>query len=135
MLSLSTTASPLQFNEGLINPPHIQKVVVEHIMCSESPPTSYSQSRIRTFSGRLPKPNGEIDNDAWRTQVNLLHCDPSLFETLKIGRVLDSLLSPVADIVKCLGTTAPLYSYFEQLKAAFGVVEDGRWKRNCLQPF
>lgn len=121
----SVPSRPEPVNESMFNPPHIQKVVVEHIMRSESSPSSYSQSRIRTFSGRLPKPNGEVDYDAWRTQVELLLCDRSLSENLKVRRVLESLLSPAADIVKSLGTSAPLQSYLEQLEAAFGIVEDG----------
>lgn len=112
-------------SESMFNPPHIQKVVVEHIMRSESLPPSYSQSRIRTFSGRLPKPNGEVDYDAWRTQVELLLCDRSLSENLKVRRILESLLSPAVDIVKSLGTSAPIQLYLEQLEAAFGLVEDG----------
>lgn len=121
----SIPSNPPHINESMFNPPHIQKMVVEHIVRSEQSPPSYSQSRIRTFSGRLPKPNGEVDYDAWRTQVELLLCDPSLSENLKVRRVLESLLSPAADIVKYLGTSAPLNSYLEQLEAAFGVVEDG----------
>lgn len=122
---LSIPSNPPHLDESMFNPPHIQKVVVEHIMRSESSPPSYSQSRLRTFSGRLPKPNGEVDYDAWHTQVELLLGDPSLSENLKVRRVLESLLSPAADIVKSLGTSAPLKSYLEQLEAAFGVVEDG----------
>lgn len=95
----SISSNPVHINESMFNPPHIQKVVVEHIMRSESSPPSYSQSRIRTFSGRLPKPNGEVNYDAWHTQVELLLCDPSLSENLKVRRVLESLLSPAADIV------------------------------------
>lgn len=121
--SIPSNSEPV--SESMFNPPHIQKVVVEHIMRSESLPPSYSQSKIRTFSGRLPKPNGEVDYDAWRTQVELLLCDHSLSENLKVRRVLEILLSPAADIVKSLGTSAPLQLYLEQLEAAFGVVEDG----------
>lgn len=112
-------------NESVFNPPHIQKVVVEHKMRSELSPSSYSQCRIHMFSGRLPKSNGEVDYDAWRIQVELLICDSSLSESQRVRRVLGSLLSPAADIVKSLGTSAPLSAYLEQLEAAFGMVEDG----------
>lgn len=124
-LSSGMSGNPPHFNESMFNPPHIQKVVVEHIMRSEPSPSSYSQSRIRTFSGRLPKPNGEVDYDAWRTQVELLRCDTSLSESQKVRRILESLISPAADIVKSLGTSASVSSYLDQLEAAFGVVEDG----------
>lgn len=99
---MSTPDSQLQLNEGLINPPHIQNVVVEQIMHSEPSPSSCSQTRIRTFSGRLPKPNDEVYYDTWPTQVNLLNCDWSLSEIVKFRRVLDSVLSPANDIVKSL---------------------------------
>lgn len=71
-------------DESMFKSSHIQKVVVEQIMCSESLSSSYSQSRIRTFSGRLPKLNGEVDYDACRTQVELLLCDSSLSENQKV---------------------------------------------------
>lgn len=76
---------------------------------NEPLPPSCSQSWIRTFSGRLPKPNGEVDYDTWRIQVELLLCDPSLSENLKVRRVLESLLSPAAGIVKSLGTSVSLH--------------------------
>lgn len=121
----SAYSSPPHVDEGIMNPPQIQRLVVEHIMRSELPPSSYSQSRIKTFSGRLPKPNGEVDYDAWRTQVDLLLCDTSLSENQKVRRILESLLSPAAEIVKPLGTGSHPSAYLEQLEAAFGLVEDG----------
>ena len=117
--------NPPLIDESMFNPPHIQKVVVEHIMRSEPQPPSYSQSRIRTFSGKSPKPNGEVDYEAWRTQVELLLGDVSVSENKKLRRILESLLSPATDIVKPLGTGSPLRSYLDQLEAAFGVVEYG----------
>ncbi|KAK7893154.1 hypothetical protein WMY93_022306 [Mugilogobius chulae] len=112
-------------DQNTVNPPHVQKVIVEHFIRSDSTPSSYSQSRIRTFSGRLPKPNGEVDYDAWRTQVDLLLNDMSLSDSQKVRRILESLLSPAADIVKPLGTNATPQAYLTQLESAFGVVEDG----------
>ncbi|XP_055017481.1 LOW QUALITY PROTEIN: uncharacterized protein LOC129411251 [Boleophthalmus pectinirostris] len=125
--SIPHTAAPSipVLDEGTINPPHIQKVIVEHFIHSDSTPSSYSQSRIRTFSRRLPKPNGEVDYDAWRTQVDLLLSDMSLSDSQKVRRILESLLSPAADIVKPLGTNATPQAYLTQLESAFGEVEDG----------
>ena len=80
---------------------------------------------IIVMSPTLPKPNGEVDYDSWRTQVELLICDSYLSGSQRVRRVLESLLSPAADIVKSLGTSAPLSAYLEQLEAAFGMVEDG----------
>lgn len=120
-----TLRTPSHIDESVLNPPQVQKLVVEHIMRSDTLPSSYSQSRIRTFSGRLPKPSGEVDYDAWCAQVDLLLWDPSLSENQKTRRILESLLSPAADIVKPLGTRASPRIYLEHLEAAFGVVEDG----------
>ena len=120
----SHTTAPL-LDESTINPPQVQKVIVEHFIRSDAAPSSFSQSRVRTFSGRLPKPNGEVDYDAWRTQVDLLLNDGSLSDSQKVRRILESLLSPAADIVKPLGTNASPEAYLTQLESAFGVVEDG----------
>lgn len=118
-------SSPPLLNTATMNPPEVQKVIIEHFIRNDATPSSYSQSRIRTFSGRLPKPNGEVDYDAWRTQVDLLLSDASLSGSQKVRRILESLLSPAADIVKPLGTNATPRAYLTQLDSAFGVVEDG----------
>ncbi|XP_076829405.1 zinc finger CCHC domain-containing protein 18-like [Brachyhypopomus gauderio] len=120
----SPTSSPF-LNASAINPPQVQKVIVEHFIRNEASPSNFSQSRVRTFSWRLPKPNGEVDYDAWRTQVDLLLKDVSLSDSHKVRRILESLLSPAADVVKPLGTNAPPEAYLVQLESAFGVVEDG----------
>lgn len=122
---LSPPTSPPFLNESVLSPPNVQKVIVEHFIRSDATQSSYSQSRIRTFSGRLPKPNGEVDYDAWRTQVDLLLNDASFSDSQKVRRILESLLSPAADIVKPLGTNALPGAYLTQLESAFGVVEDG----------
>jgi len=125
--NIPTTATRSPFiDEGTVNPPHVQKVIVEHFIRSDSTPSSYSQSRIRTFSGRLPKPNGEVDYDSWHTQVDLLLKDASVSDSQKVRRILESLLIPAADIVKPLGTDATPQAYLNQLESAFGVVEDGQ---------
>ncbi|KAL1246956.1 hypothetical protein QQF64_034313 [Cirrhinus molitorella] len=61
--------SPVHLDESMLNPPQIQKVVVEHVIRNESAHSPLRQSRIRTFSSRIPKPNGEVDYKTWRTQV------------------------------------------------------------------
>lgn len=125
--SIPNTAAPSLpvLDEGTVNPPHVQKVIVEHFIRKDSTPSSYSQSRIRTFSGRLPKSDGEVDYDAWSTQVDLLLNDMYLSDSQKVRIILESLLSPAADIVKPLGTNATPQAYLTQLESVFGVVEDG----------
>ena len=124
-LPLGPILNPTHLNADLMNPPQVQKVIVEHFIRNEATHSGYSQSRIRTFSGRLPKPNGEVDYDAWHAQVDLLLSDTSLSDSQKVRRILESLLSPAADIVKPLGTNATPRAYITQLESAFGVVEDG----------
>uniref|UniRef100_A0A8C5DCT6 CCHC-type domain-containing protein n=1 Tax=Gouania willdenowi TaxID=441366 RepID=A0A8C5DCT6_GOUWI len=121
----SMSASPVHVDENIFNPPHIQKVIVEHVIRNESTTPSSTHLRMRTFSGRMPRPNGEVDYDVWRTQVDLLLADPSLNDTHKVRKILESLLSPAADVIKSLGITSPPNAYVTQLDSAFGVVEDG----------
>lgn len=109
-----------------MNPPHIQKVVVENVIRSESAPLhSFPHPRLCTFSGRTPRPNGEVDYDTWRTQVDLLISDSSLTYSQKVQKILKSLLTPATDVVKPLGIDLPPGAYVAQLESAFGVVEDG----------
>lgn len=121
--SASLTAVPI--DESLFNPPQIQKVVVEHVIRSEVASSSSAYTRIRTFSGRTPRPSGEVDYEIWRTQVGLLLSDPALSDAQKVKKILESLLSPAADTVKHLGVSSLASTYVAQLDSAFGVVEDG----------
>lgn len=111
-------------NDNILNPPEIQKVIVEHVIRSESAASSSSSTKICTFSGRMPKPNGKVDYETWRTQVDLLS-DPSLNDAYKVRRILESLLSPAAEVVKLLGINSSPGTYVIQVESAFGVVEDG----------
>ena len=115
----------VHINESIYNPSHVQKVVVEHIIHNEPTHTPLAYTKIRTFSGRLPRPNGEVDYEAWRTQVDLLLSDSSLTDADKVRKILQSLLSPALEVVKPLGVTALPSAYVTQLESAFGVVEDG----------
>lgn len=117
--------SPVHIDENVFNPPSIQKVIVEHVIRSESTASSSPQIRMRTFSGRMPRPNGEVDYDTWRIQADLLLSDISLNDAHKVRKILESLLSPAVDVVKPLGISSPPSAYVNQLDSAFGVVEDG----------
>ncbi|CAI5680231.1 unnamed protein product [Oreochromis niloticus] len=123
--SASLPTSPVHISKDIFNPPQIQKVIVEHVIRSESTTSPSPQIRLRTFSGRMPRPNGEVDYETWRTQVDLLLNEPSLNDAHKVRRILESLLSPAADVVKPLGISSPPSVYISQLDSAFGVVKDG----------
>ncbi|XP_054872810.1 zinc finger CCHC domain-containing protein 12-like [Amphiprion ocellaris] len=109
-----------------VNPPEIQKVVVEHIVRKENiGPDLYSSVWLRSFSGRTPRPNNESDYDTWRSQIDLLLSDPSMSHPQITRRLLESLLSPAADVVKGLGPKSSPVLYLQLLDSAFGVVADG----------
>ncbi|KAI3357325.1 hypothetical protein L3Q82_015770 [Scortum barcoo] len=97
-----------------VNPPDIQKVIVEHIVRNGDPALQVHTSlRLRSFSGRCPRLNNEVDYETWCSNVELLLKDTT------------SLLSPAIDIVKHLAPESPLNVYLEILDSAFGTVEDG----------
>lgn len=124
--SPSAPASPDCIDPSIVTPPHIQKMVVEHIIRNESVPLhSFPHPRLRTFSGRTPRPNGEVDYETWRTQVDLLISDSSLTNSQKVRKILESLLTPATDAVKPLGINSSPSAYVTQLDSAFGIVEDG----------
>ncbi|CAI5689846.1 unnamed protein product [Oreochromis niloticus] len=109
-----------------LNPPDIQKVVVEHIVRRQDVvPHIQSQVRLHSFSGKVPRPNNETDYDTWRTQIELLQNDPSM-SPLQISRKIhESLLPPAADTVKSLRPESPPATYLQLPDSAFGTVEDG----------
>lgn len=109
-----------------VNPPEIQKVVVEHIVRREDIGSfSSTPVRLRSFSGKTPRPNNEADYDTWRSHIELLLNDPSMSSLQVSRRILESLLSPAADVVKGLSSNSLPSAYMQLLDSAFGVVEDG----------
>lgn len=112
--------------ESDLNPPEIQKVIVEHIVRrDELNPHSHFPIKLCLFSGKIPRPNGETDYDTWRSHVELLRKDPSISSLQKSRKIFESLLSPASDIVKRLSSEATPEIYLQLLDAAFGTVEDG----------
>ena len=121
----SSVRNSISLEENIINPPSIQRAVVEHVIKNESAHPYSSPIKMRTFSGRLPKPNGEVDYEAWRTQVELLLSDTHVTDSQKNRKILESLIGPAADMVKPLGVNANPVAYVNHLESAFGVVADG----------
>lgn len=91
-------------DENLFNPPQVQKVIVEHVIGNESTSLSSAPPKICTFSGHIPRPNGEIDYETWHSQADLLLSDISLNDAYKVIKTLESLLRPAVDIVKTIWT-------------------------------
>ncbi|XP_067427015.1 uncharacterized protein [Thunnus thynnus] len=131
---LGATDSALLTNEKRLpslsvsdmNPPEVQKVVVEHIVRrQDAVPQVQSPVRLRSFSGKAPRPNNETDYDTWRSHIELLQTDSSM-SPLQISRkIFESLLPPAADVVKGLRPVSPPSAYLQLLDSAFGTVEDG----------
>lgn len=111
---------------GDVNPPEVQKVVVEHIVRREDTGSFLSSSvRLRSFSGRIPRPNTEVDYDTWRSHIELLLNDPNMSPLQVSRKILESLLSPASDVVKGLCSNSLPSAYLKLLDSAFGAVEDG----------
>lgn len=109
-----------------MNPPEIQKVVVEHIVRGERVGAHLQSSvRLRSFSGKTPRPNNETDYDTWRSHIELLLNDPNMSSLQISRRILESLLSPAADVVRGLRPDSPPLTYLQLLDSAFGTVQDG----------
>ncbi|KAK2861010.1 hypothetical protein Q7C36_005176 [Tachysurus vachellii] len=108
-----------------VNPTEVQRMVVEHIVKSDCVSPSNASFRLRVFSGKVPRPAGEVDYDTWRNSVELILQDPSLSELHRSRRILDSLLPPASEIVKQLGAKALPVAYLEILDSAFDTIEDG----------
>lgn len=107
-----------------LNPPEIQRVVVEHVVRNTglSVPSSL---QLRSFSGRIPKPNAEADFESWRSQIDLLLADPNLSALHVTRRIIESLLTPAADLIKGLGPDTLPTVLLRVLDSAFGTVQDG----------
>lgn len=112
-----------------LNPPEVQKYVVEHTVKSEDTVMhARSSHRLCVFSGRVPHPQHEVDYDTWRSGADLILKDPAISEIQRSRLILDSLLPPAADIVKHLSPDLSADLYFKQVDSAYGA----RWGRSYM---
>lgn len=124
--SSSNPKTNMALSPSELNPPEVQKIVVEHIVRSEDRPShSHSTLRLRGFSGKVPRPHSEVDYDTWRSHVDLMMKDLSVSDLEKTRKILESLLVPASDVVRHLGPEAPPTAYLHLLDSAFATVEDG----------
>lgn len=116
----------INFTASDLNPPELQRYVVEHIVKSEDTAVHLRSShRLRVFSGKVPRPQHEVDYDTWRSSVDLVLSDPAISEIQRSRQILDSLLPPAADMVKHLSPDMSVNIYIQQLDSAYGTVQDG----------
>ncbi len=110
----------------VLSPPSVQRVVVEHVVrTTAAVSTQYVPMRLRSFSGKIPRPSNEPDYDTWRSSVDFLLDDPSISDLSRTRKILDSLLPPAADVVKHIGPQASPTVYLELLESVYGSVVDG----------
>lgn len=122
--SAAVTHSVLTMSD--INPPAVQRVVVEHVMrANEAMSPMHSSFRLRPFSGKFPRPNSELDFDTWRANVDLFLTDPSMSDLHRTRKILDSLLPPATDVIKHVSPQALPSVYLQLLDSVYGSVEDG----------
>lgn len=122
----TTETVSLKLPMSAVHPPGIQKVVMEHIIRTNDSLSSHNTPfRLRAFSGRSPHPSNEPNFDTWRASVDYLLNDPSLPESHKTRRILDSLLPPASDIIKHVNPIAPSSECLKLLESVYGSVEDG----------
>lgn len=77
---------------GVIRPPGIQRVVVEHIVrATDAVSNQYVPMRLRSFSGKIPRPANKPDFETWRASVDFLLNDPSISDLSCTRKILDSL--------------------------------------------
>uniref|UniRef100_A0A3Q3AL30 CCHC-type domain-containing protein n=1 Tax=Kryptolebias marmoratus TaxID=37003 RepID=A0A3Q3AL30_KRYMA len=108
-----------------LNPPEVQRVVVEHIVKREDFSGQQFSQKLRVFSGKDPRPTYEPDYDAWRSSVELLMSDPSISKVQQSRKILESILPPAADVVKHLNPNSSPTEYLKLLDSAYGTVQDG----------
>ncbi|RXN35845.1 zinc finger CCHC domain-containing 12-like protein [Labeo rohita] len=122
----SCVSNSILTSTSVLNPPDVQRLVVEHVVRTEEANSqSFTATRLRAFSGRIPRPVNEAEYDTWRTSVDFVLRDPTVSKLHGSRKILDSHLPPAADIVKHLGPEAPPSDYLQLLDSAFGTVEDG----------
>ncbi|KAK7881018.1 hypothetical protein WMY93_030607 [Mugilogobius chulae] len=117
--------SSINISAADLNPPEVQRYVVEHIVKSDEAMYARSSHRLRMFSGKTPRPQHEVDYDTWRSSVDLVLKDTAVSEHQRTRQILDSLLPPAVDIVKHLSPDLPAETFIQHLDSAFGTVQDG----------
>lgn len=108
-----------------LNPPEMQRLIVEHVVKSTDLASHSHSVKLRTFSGRLPCPSTEVDYDTWRSSVEFYIADPVFPKGQLVRKIVDSLLAPAATVVKSLGPHSSPRAYLDLLDSAYDIVKDG----------
>ncbi|KAK7883207.1 hypothetical protein WMY93_029381 [Mugilogobius chulae] len=108
-----------------LNPPEVQRVVVEHIVKRDEYSGQHFSQKLRAFSGKEPRPSYEPDYDTWRSSVELVMTDTSMSQLQQSRKIIESLLPPAADVVRHLNPNSSPAEYLQLLDSAYGTVQDG----------
>ncbi|KAK7938973.1 hypothetical protein WMY93_002299 [Mugilogobius chulae] len=114
---------PTRLNPVDTNPPEV-RYVVEHVIKNDDS-LHHSAQKLKTFSGRVPRPPNETDYETWRSAVELMLNDPSISDLHRSRKIVESLLPPAATMVKHLTSETPPAAYTQILDSAYGTVQDG----------
>lgn len=121
----SSQAPQRVLSDDIINPPDVQKIIIEHVIKSDRIDASNQGfKRLRPFSGKLPKPANEADFQTWSLHVDLMIQDKTPHD-IQRRIILESLLPPASDLVSQLGPDSAPSDYVKLLESAYGLVEDG----------
>ncbi|KAL2096409.1 hypothetical protein ACEWY4_008557 [Coilia grayii] len=109
-----------------LNTPEVQRLVVEHIVKSSEVSAQHHRAlKLRSFSGKSPVPAMEVDYETWRSHIDFYLKDPTFSDLQVVRKVVESLLTPAAAIVKHLGPQSSSRSYLSLLDSAYAAVGDG----------
>lgn len=109
-----------------LNPPEVQRVVVEHIVrTTDLTSQIHVPAKLRPFSGRFPCPNYEVDYETWRNSIECHLADATVSSAQLVRKIVDGLLPPAAAVVKSLGPHANPQAFLDVLDSAYATVEDG----------
>lgn len=110
---------PTAFDDDVLNGQDFQRITVEHVNKNKASALSVGSMQLRSFSGRVPKPPGEVDFETWCQFVELMFQD-GLSTIMRRRMILESLLSPASDIVRQLGSNSSTPDYVRLLQSAYG---------------
>lgn len=110
-------------------PDKVRRQVVEHIHTVKGAGEGHHYRRLRTFSGRVPVPPGELPFDVWHQHADQMVEEAPLTEEDKRSRLAECLMPPALTFyrkaVKELGPGTTASELLDQLTQAFGVACDG----------
>ena len=124
-IGLAGSLSNLKPSPDHLNPPEMQRLIVEHVVKSADLSSQLHSVKLRTFSGRVPCPSTEVEYDTWRNNVEFYLADPAVPKGQLVRKIVDSLLAPASTVVKSLGPYASPRAYLDLLDSAYDIVKDG----------